>query len=227
MTASCSCVDCSDTGCCSPKMVRVPVDSSLPEPDSVGSSKTVVIRSLSKVLIKSVMAVLSVSLALIPVQGFTSLYPNLCPQTRGENSITCLDMYLQPNGDSLHNGPWVGQVFFNMGRSRKNSLFHNSRRKRVYVPTTTHGKKHSMLKYSRSILTPTDTLPSFSTAPGLLSPETVMRMDIRTRGSRSEPLEYFFQHYRRNGPLACLPFLTDMNVLPHLTEAMRDVTGDA
>ena len=224
MTVSNSCVDCNDTACCSPN--RAPLDSCLPETESVGSYKVVSIRSISSAMIVTVMIVLSVSLVLVPVQGFTSPYSTHCAQSRKEHSNTCLDMYLQPDGESPHNGPWIGQVFFNTERSRKNSLFHNSRRKRIYVPSS-HGKKPSMLKYSRSLLTPTDTLPSFSTAPGLLSPETVMRMDMRTRGSRSEPLEYFFQHYRRNGPMACLPFLADMNVLPHLTEAMRDITGDS
>lgn len=229
MALSGSCLDCNDTERCNREML-VPLNSYLHETDSAGPWKIVSERSfITKAMVVSAMVVLSVSSVLIPVQGFASP-PSPCPsylctQTRTGHFHTCLDMYLQPNGEPSHNGPWVGQVFFNTERSRKNSLFHNSRRKRIFVPTS-HGKKQSMLKYSRSILTSTDTLPSFSTAHGLLSPETVMRMDSMTRGSRSEPLEYFFQHYRRNGPMACLPFLTDMNVLPYLTEAMRDITSD-
>jgi len=216
--------DCNDTDLGIPSMASL--DSCI-HPTTVSVSKVVSRRSVPRARTVSVLMALSISLALVPVQGFASLPSLWTPSSnRGEVSKTNLDMYLQPNSEPSHNGPWVGQVFFNSERSRKNPLLHSNRRKRVIIPNS-HGKKQSMLKYSRSILTSTDTLPSFSTAHGLLSPVTVMRMEYRTRGSRSEPLEYFFQHYRRNGPMACLPFLADMNVLPHLTEAMREISSDS
>ena len=226
MIPSCSCVECNDSGRCSPHIS--PLDSFFHKPEPLGSFKALSVGSLTRHIIVVAIMVLSASSVLVPVQGWANSPAhdpnslNNFSKVKLDGSYKNLKLYLQPNGENSHNGPWVGQVFFNTERSRRNVLFHNSRRKRIYAPS--HGKKQSLLKYSRSILTSTDTLPSFSTAHGLLSPETVARMDFMTRGSRSEPLEYFFQHYRRNGPMACLPFLSDMNVLPHLTEAMRDIT---
>lgn len=77
---------------------------------------------------------------------------------------------------------------------------------------------------SISILASSDTLPSFRTAHGLLSPETVTLMEKRTSYShRSRELSLFLKTYRREGPMACLPMLSDPQVLPHLTEALRDI----
>jgi len=76
---------------------------------------------------------------------------------------------------------------------------------------------------SNSVLAASDTLPYFPTAHGLLSPEIVQRMDEMTANSRSAPLESFLVTYRNNGPMACLPMLSDPCILPKLTEAMRDI----
>lgn len=116
---------------------------------------------------------------------------------------------------------------------------------------------------SHSILSDSDALPYFPMAHGLLSPETVLRMEQRIveqqqkqqqeqavpraagssrqrqrhlqqdkgknvgegqRGySQCHKLNMFLEQYRREGPMACLPFLSDKDVLPGLTEAMRDV----
>lgn len=79
-------------------------------------------------------------------------------------------------------------------------------------------------KLSNSVLASCDTLPSFPTAHGLLSPETVSRMDENTQGShRNEAVAQFLETYRRNGPMSCLSMLSDPEVLPHLTDAMRDI----
>mmetsp|Transcript_11160 Transcript_11160/g.14931 ORF Transcript_11160/g.14931 Transcript_11160/m.14931 type:complete len:204 (-) Transcript_11160:341-952(-) len=78
---------------------------------------------------------------------------------------------------------------------------------------------------SNSVLSDSDTLPSFQTAHGLLSPETVMRMEEITslKNQRSGAVAYFLDTYREHGPMACLPMLSDPAVLPKLTEAMRDI----
>lgn len=61
------------------------------------------------------------------------------------------------------------------------------------------------------------------TAHGILSPETVTRMDEITMGGRgNEAVRLFLQAYRQRGPMSCLEMLSDPNVLPHLTKAMRD-----
>mmetsp|Transcript_11910 Transcript_11910/g.27594 ORF Transcript_11910/g.27594 Transcript_11910/m.27594 type:complete len:155 (-) Transcript_11910:51-515(-) len=79
-------------------------------------------------------------------------------------------------------------------------------------------------RLSPSVLAKCDTLPSFATAHGMLSPEIVMRMDETTAGGdRNEALSKFFDTYRRQGPLACVQFLSDPTILPHLTSAMRNL----
>lgn len=88
-------------------------------------------------------------------------------------------------------------------------------------------KSGSGIKLSNSVLASCDTLPSFPTAHGLLSPETVMRLDELTRrnGHRSEALMRFLDTYKRHGPMSCLAMLSDPDVLPHLTNAMRDIAA--
>jgi len=52
-----------------------------------------------------------------------------------------------------------------------------------------------------------------------------MRMEImtRSRSKRDHAVDFFLETYRKEGPMACLPMLSDGNVLPRLTEAMRDI----
>jgi hypothetical protein len=85
--------------------------------------------------------------------------------------------------------------------------------------------RNTNVKLSNSVLASCDTLPSFPTAHGLLSPETVMRLEEMNRGiHHNEALVNFLTTYRKNGPLSCVPMLSDPDVLPHLTRAMRDIT---
>lgn len=93
------------------------------------------------------------------------------------------------------------------------------------APTAHTGRKSIRPKMSNSVLAAKDTLPCFPTAHGLLSPEIVQRMDDMTAAakSRSAPLESFLDTYRKDGPMACLPMLSDPCILPKLTEAMRDI----
>jgi hypothetical protein len=68
------------------------------------------------------------------------------------------------------------------------------------------------------------TASSSPLAHGLLSPETVSRMDeITEGGSHNHAVRLFLQTYRRKGPMSCLEMLSDPEVLPHLTNAMRDI----
>jgi hypothetical protein len=61
-------------------------------------------------------------------------------------------------------------------------------------------------------------------AHGILSPETVARMDEMTLGGESnDAVRHFLQTYHRQGPMSCLEMLSDPDVLPHLTKAMRDI----
>ena len=88
-------------------------------------------------------------------------------------------------------------------------------------------ERSSKTKLSGSVLASCDTLPSFRTAHGLLSPETVMRLEsMRSsspRNNKNQALSTFLHTYRTHGPLSCVPMLSDPDVLPHLTLAMRDI----
>ena len=70
-------------------------------------------------------------------------------------------------------------------------------------------------------------LSSRTTAHGLLSPEVVMRIMDSTAAagssSMSPTMESFLDLYKSRGPMACLPLLSDMTVLPELTRAMREI----
>lgn len=101
-------------------------------------------------------------------------------------------------------------------RSRKRSSEHRPVR----------SSKTSLPAMSDSVLAPCDTLPSFQTAHGLLSPEVFMRISDATNNDELElggPLHEFLKTYRSSGPMACLPLLSDPIVLPELTRAMREI----
>jgi hypothetical protein len=81
--------------------------------------------------------------------------------------------------------------------------------------------------YDSAWLNPSDTaLPSFHTSNGLLSPQTVKRIEKANTdscgSSRNDAVGYFIETYKGFGPMACLPILSDPDVLPELTRAMRD-----
>jgi hypothetical protein len=87
-----------------------------------------------------------------------------------------------------------------------------------------HSNKSSVLPaMSQSVLADSDTLPSFSTAHGLLSPEVVMRIADSNDLEMNGALHRFLKTYKSRGPMACLSMLSDPDVLPELTRAMRDV----
>lgn len=60
--------------------------------------------------------------------------------------------------------------------------------------------------------------------PGLLSPAFVMKLEQRNFGGQrsSKLVAKFLGTYKEQGPMACLPFLSDPEVLPVLTKAMGD-----
>jgi len=76
-----------------------------------------------------------------------------------------------------------------------------------------------------SAIANTDVLPSFRAAHGLLHPHTVMKLQEQheTEDFRSDAVTYFLDTYDQYGPMACLPCLTDPQVLPDLTKAMRKI----
>lgn len=122
-------------------------------------------------------------------------------------------LFYAPNPQpTSQTAPMVAQAFF---------ASHNRNRN----PTKPKTRAGSNMPLSNSVLSSSDTLPSFPTAHGLLSPETVMRMEVMTsnRKCRDKAVDMFLEKYKNEGPMACLPMLSDENVLPRLTEAMRDI----
>ena len=92
------------------------------------------------------------------------------------------------------------------------------------INSRNHNSKSSALPaMSQSVLAESDTLPSFSTAHGLLSPEVVMRIADSNDLEMNGALHRFLKTYKSRGPMACLSMLSDPDVLPELTRAMRDV----
>jgi hypothetical protein len=101
------------------------------------------------------------------------------------------------------------------------------------TPVTAQTNKHKTVgaeqrgnnwRLSNSVLAGCDTLPAFRTAHGILSPETVSRMDDMTNGGHgNEAVSTFLKAYRQHGPMSCLEMLSDPEILPHLTKAMRDI----
>jgi len=50
-----------------------------------------------------------------------------------------------------------------------------------------------------------------------------MEVMTNNKKGRDKALDTFLDTYKKEGPMACLPMLSDENVLPRLTEAMRDI----
>jgi hypothetical protein len=120
----------------------------------------------------------------------------------------------------------VGFVVTDKKTSQKPNLTEQKMLRNPSNPNVRDSNKKSTTKLSHSVLADCDTLPSFPTAHGLLSPETVMLLeDHSARNDASEALVTFLDQYRRNGPLSCLHMLSDPEILPHLTRAMREITA--
>lgn len=142
-----------------------------------------------------------------PLQHAIKGHGDACGRQR--DSQTAL-MYAPPNHPTTKTAPMVAQAFYSSSKTNRNP-----------TKPRNHQNREPL---SHSVLSSSDTLPSFPTAHGLLSPETVIRMEIMTSGAtRDEAVDYFLRTYRKDGPMACLHMLSDPNILPRLTEAMRDI----
>lgn len=63
-----------------------------------------------------------------------------------------------------------------------------------------------------------------SLAHGILCPETVTKMEQNTEGGRNNRVvKAFFDRYHLKGPMSCMELLSDPEILPHLTMAMRNL----
>mmetsp|Transcript_8560 Transcript_8560/g.12847 ORF Transcript_8560/g.12847 Transcript_8560/m.12847 type:complete len:171 (-) Transcript_8560:94-606(-) len=81
----------------------------------------------------------------------------------------------------------------------------------------------SATSHPTTVLATSDTLPNFSTARGLLSPDVVMRIADSNDLELNGPLDTFLDTYLSRGPMACLSMLSDPKILPELAKAMRTV----
>ena len=93
-------------------------------------------------------------------------------------------------------------------------------------PRSTSGRKRT-ISFSHSVVRNRDGMSSWGgpVAQGLLSPSTVARLEefTRLRQNRSPALDSFLDSYYTKGPMSCVSMLSDPDVLPHLTSAMRDI----
>jgi len=127
--------------------------------------------------------------------------------------LSSTSLFYAPNQHTSQTAPMVAQAFYKSHTTNRNPTKPKS-----------HNGQTSTMPLSSSVLSSSDTLPSFTTAHGLLSPETVMRMEVMTsKGNRDNAVDLFLETYRNEGPMACLPMLSDEKVLPRLTEALRDI----
>jgi len=94
---------------------------------------------------------------------------------------------------------------------------------RVQTSTFKQPNNRSTSLLSESVLASSDVLPSFRAAHGLLHPHTVLMLEEATVSDRSPAVSYFLETYRKFGPMACLPILSDSQVLPELTKALRGI----
>eukprot|EP00584_Thalassiosira_punctigera_P009076 CAMPEP_0172529546 /NCGR_PEP_ID=MMETSP1067-20121228/3606_1 /TAXON_ID=265564 ORGANISM="Thalassiosira punctigera, Strain Tpunct2005C2" /NCGR_SAMPLE_ID=MMETSP1067 /ASSEMBLY_ACC=CAM_ASM_000444 /LENGTH=182 /DNA_ID=CAMNT_0013313617 /DNA_START=32 /DNA_END=580 /DNA_ORIENTATION=+ len=99
----------------------------------------------------------------------------------------------------------------------------HTRRQRPRGHDSRSGSRTTSLPMSASVLAESDILPSFQTAHGLLSPEVVTRIGDMNDVEEGGPLHQFLKTYKREGPMACLPMLSDPCMLPELTRAMRGI----
>jgi len=123
---------------------------------------------------------------------------------------TSTALFYAPNPHTTKTAPMVAQAFYSSYKTNRN-------------PSKPRNSSTSSMPLSNSVLMSSDTLPAFPTAHGLLSPETVMRMELTTSRGRDQAVDFFLETYRNEGPMACLPLLSDQEVLPRLTQAMRDI----
>lgn len=82
------------------------------------------------------------------------------------------------------------------------------------------------IKFSHSKMSG-DPFSAVPVAHGMLSPAIVMRLEELTRMHRhhNPALDSFLDSYYTKGPMSCVPMLSDPDVLPHLTMAMRYVSA--
>mmetsp|Transcript_26000 Transcript_26000/g.53900 ORF Transcript_26000/g.53900 Transcript_26000/m.53900 type:complete len:193 (+) Transcript_26000:197-775(+) len=123
-------------------------------------------------------------------------------------------LYLFPSSPESQTPPMAAASLLQSSRSRRTnpSGTESSRKLKTRLPAM-----------SPSVLATCDTLPSFSTAHGLLSPEVVMRIADTFDLEQDGPLHKFLKTYKSRGPMACLPMLSDPSILPELTRAMREI----
>lgn len=148
-----------------------------------------------------------------------------------QRSSSSLQMYVPANSPTSKTPPMVAQAFYSSQHNQQQRIQTKSNKN-----TNMSNHQASASPLSNSVLSSQDTLPSFPTAHGLLSPETVLRMEqmvqsrkcnnpgnTASRTAEEQAIDYFLDTYRRQGPMACVPLLSDDTILPHLTNAMRDI----
>eukprot|EP00587_Corethron_hystrix_P016877 CAMPEP_0113318096 /NCGR_PEP_ID=MMETSP0010_2-20120614/12780_1 /TAXON_ID=216773 ORGANISM="Corethron hystrix, Strain 308" /NCGR_SAMPLE_ID=MMETSP0010_2 /ASSEMBLY_ACC=CAM_ASM_000155 /LENGTH=143 /DNA_ID=CAMNT_0000175287 /DNA_START=377 /DNA_END=808 /DNA_ORIENTATION=+ /assembly_acc=CAM_ASM_000155 len=118
-----------------------------------------------------------------------------------------------PRGDSLSHELSPKSI-------KQKHVSSNKLPKKSSRPTSTPASTHT--EFTSYGLTSDWGIYSRGVNDGLLSPRTVERLQHNIDGSTSGAVRSFLRTYENEGPMACLPYLSDPHVLPELTSAMRD-----
>ena len=156
----------------------------------------------------------------------TQSFPQLSTLRHRSTARRSMTMYVPAASPSSQTPPMSAQRILSTPgvQSSSNAQTHpvttrTANKRRI---NNNNNKTTPSVQLSDSVLASCDTLPAFSTAHGLLSPETVRRLD-EMMTDRSEALSLFLDTYRSEGPLSCVQYLSDPAVLPHLTLALREI----
>jgi hypothetical protein len=160
-------------------------------------------------------ALLCITFAALPTLSAWSSNPNTFQTTGGRRK----HQPTNPPPNDLHvvRDPLI--TSHNMLRESGFSSFNQNQE-------STSSRKKS-IKFSHSKMLHPEAFSAVPVAHGMLSPQTVMRLEELTRLHRhhSPALDSFLDSYYSKGPMSCVPMLSDPDVLPHLTMAMRYVTA--
>lgn len=143
-------------------------------------------------------------------------FSNLNDKRRNDSSSTSI--YLQPTSPISQTNT---RLDINTSFKKSNTVNEASK-------SWHYRMSDSSLNGAASAVSSSDVLPQFRAAHGLLHPHTVMRLEEASYSSKirnSAAIDRFLDTYKEQGPMACIPFLSDPNVLPELTNAMRGISA--
>lgn len=131
---------------------------------------------------------------------------------RFSNTNGDVRMYLQPSSQNTDQ----------QGFKSKSVSNENTKSKPFVSSSSLQASAHAT--YPVTAVASSDVLPSFKAAHGLLHPHTFMKLrDNYELHGGGDAIRYFLDTYLESGPMSCIRYLSDPEVLPQLTQAMRSI----